>query len=379
MEFGFTPEQEMIRGQAEEFLRQECPGALVREVMVTEHAHHDGLWRKMADMGWMGLIFPEAYDGAELSFVELAVVMEEMGRALVPGPYASTVLLAGLTLLEAGSHEQKMRWLGPLAQGKLRGTLAFTEPSVRWDAAGVSLPARREKGGYYLNGTKLFVPDAGVAELIVCAARTENGSSPEDGISLFVIEGESNGLSITPLKTMDLTRRLCEVSLEQVWVPVENLLGREGQAWPLIARVLDAATIGLCAEMVGGAQRVLDMCVEYSKTRVQFGRPIGSFQAIQHKCADMLLLTESARSAVYAAACAVREKSEDVSVLTSIAKSYASDAYTRVAGEGIQVHGGMGFTWEHDAHLFFKRAKAAEVTYGDASFHRERVARLIGL
>jgi alkylation response protein AidB-like acyl-CoA dehydrogenase len=379
MEFGLTQEQEMIRGQAAEFLKNECPMSFVRELMKSKQGHSEELWGKMSAMGWLGLILPEEYGGSDLSFVELVVVLEEMGRALLPGTYFSSVVLAGLALLEAGSEEQKNRWLVPLAEGKLKATFALTEPDGRWVAASVSARAERSDRGYLINGTKLFVPDAEVADLIICALRTSDSTRPEDGITLFAIDRDTRGLNITPLKTMDETRRLHEVSFEKLLIPANQVIGITDRGWPVIESVIDRATVGLCAEMVGGAQRVLDMCVEFSRSRVQFGRPIGSFQATQHKCADMLLLTESARSAVYAAACAVSEKKNDVGLLASIAKAYTSDAYTRVAGEGIQIHGGMGFTWEHDAHLYFKRAKSDEVTFGDASYHRERVARLIGL
>lgn len=379
MEFGLTQEQEMIRNQAAEFLKNECPTAFVRELIRSKQGHSDELWGKMSAMGWMGLILPEEYGGSGLSFVELVVVLEEMGRALLPGTYFSSVVLAGLVLLEAGSDEQKNQWLVPLSEGKLKATIALNEPDNRWVAAGVSATAERSDRGYLINGTKLFVPDAQVSDLIIFALRTADSVRREDGITLFAIDRDTRGLNITPLQTMDETRRLYEISFEKVLIPANRVIGTTEQGWPVIERVIDRATIGLCAGMVGGAQKVLDMCVEFSKSRVQFGRPIGSFQAIQHKCADMLLLIESARSAVYAAACAASEKTNDLGLIASIAKAYTSDAYTRVAGEGIQIHGGMGFTWEHDAHLYFKRAKSDEVTFGDASYHRERVARLIGL
>jgi alkylation response protein AidB-like acyl-CoA dehydrogenase len=373
MEFGFTQEQEMIRGQAAEFLKNEWPTVAVRELMKSEHGHSDDLWRKMVSMGWMGLIFPEEYGGEGLSFVEQTVVLEEMGRALVPGTYFSTVLLAGLTLLEAASQEQKKKWITPIAEGKLKATLALTERDAAFGPDSITVKAERADGGYVINGTKLFVPDAQAAELLLCVARTG------DGISLFAVDRKSEGLGITPLKTLDQTRRLYEVSFEQVRVSAGSLVGDAGRAWPPVERALNKAVIGLSAEMVGGAARVLDMSVEYAKSRIQFGRPIASFQSIQHRCADMLLVTESARSAVYASACAASEDPASVALLASIAKAYTSEAYTRVAGEAIQIHGGMGFTWEHDAHLYFKRARADEVSFGDASYHRERVARLIGL
>lgn len=379
MEFGFTEEQEMIRSQAAEFLAHECPVALVRELMNSEHGYSDDLWEKVAAMGWLGLVFPEEYGGAGLTFVELTVLLEGMGRALAPGNFFSTVLLAGLTLLEAASEEQKRRWLTPLSEGKLRATLALTEPNGSWEAAGVtSVTAERSDGDYVINGTKLFVPDAQMADLIICAVRT--GSSPlsENNITLFAVDRNSDGLNITRLKTMDQTRGSYEVTFERVRVSADRVLGSVGKAWPVIGRVIDKATIGLCAEMVGGAQRVLEMCIAYAKERVQFGRPIGSFQAIQHKCADMLLVIESARSAAYAAAWAASHDRDDTALLASIAKAYTSDASRFVAGEGIQIHGGMGFTWEHDVHLYFKRAKADEFNFGDANYHRGRVAQLLG-
>jgi alkylation response protein AidB-like acyl-CoA dehydrogenase len=373
MEFGFTQEQEMIRRQAAQFLKNEWPIGSVRDLMKSEHGHSPELWEKMLSMGWMGLVFPEEHGGVGLSFVEQAVVLEEMGRALVPGIYFSTVLLAGLTLLEAASEEQKKRWLRPIVEGRLKATLAITEPGAASGQEFITVKADRADGGYVINGTKLFVPDAHVADLIICAARIGGG------VGLFALDRKSEGLGVTQLKSMDQTRRLYEVSFEQVRAPAGSLIGNTGRAWPGVERALTKAVIGLCAEMVGGAARVLDMSVEYSKSRVQFGRPIGSFQAIQHKCADMLLLTESARSVVYAAACAASSNADNLPLMASIAKAYTSDAYAKVVGEAIQIHGGMGFTWENDVHLYFKRAKADEVSFGDASYHRERVARQIGL
>jgi alkylation response protein AidB-like acyl-CoA dehydrogenase len=376
MEFGFTQEQEMIRRQAEEFLKKECPISLVRELMASEHCFDATFWQKIAAMGWLGLIIPEKYGGAGLSFVEMAIVLEEMGRVLAPSAYFSTAVLAALTLLRAASEQQKSMWLKPLARGDLKATLAVNECGRRYDSPSVSVTAEPAGQDYLLNGIRLFVPDAHMSDLIICAA---NEGDARQGITLFAVDRSSKGLSVSPLQTMDMTRRSYEVTFENVVVPASRMLGDAGGAGPVIQKVLDAATVGLCAEMVGGSQKVLDMCVEYSKSRIQFGRPIGSFQSIQHKCADMLLATESARSAVYAAAWAASADPERVGLAASIAKAYTSDAYSAIAGEGIQIHGGMGFTWEHDAHLYFKRAKADEVRFGDASYHRERIASLIGL
>lgn len=377
MDFGFTPEQEMIREQAAEFLHRECPINVVRGLMEAGRGHDRQLWERMAGLGWTGLIFPEEYGGAGLSFVELAIVLEEMGRALAPGEFFSTVLLGGLTLLEAATEEQKRRWLAPLCSGELKATLALLEEPGLPGPEGITCEAAADADGFILTGRKFYVPDADIADLIVCAARADGRANAADGIVLVAVERASAGLNVTPLRTMDETRRLYEVSFEGVRAPESNLIARA--AWPAIERVIDLAAIGLSAEMVGGARRVLDMSVEYLKTRVQFGRPIGSFQSLQHRCADMLLLTESAKSAVYAAACAASDRSPETGLLASIAKAYTSDAYVWAAGEGIQLHGGMGYTWEHDVHLYFKRAMADEATFGDATHHRARLAGLIGL
>ena len=378
MEFGFTEEQEMIRSQAAEFLKNECPVSKVRELMLSEHAYSPELWEKLAAMGWLGLVFPEQYGGAGLTFVELTVLLEAMGRALVPGSFFSTVVLAGFILLEAGDEDQKNRWLKPLAEGNLKATLALTEPNGSWKADGVaSVIAERGGGEYIINGTKLFVPDAQKADLIICAARTDSSSSPESNITLFAVEPNTEGLKITRLKTMDQTRGLYEVTFKRVRVAADQVLGGVGKAWPVIERVIDKATIGLCAEMVGGAQSVLDMCVHYAKDRVQFGRPIGSFQAIQHKCAEVLLEVESAKSAAHFASWAA-EQDEGLPLAAAMAKSFCDEAYLRASQENLHIHGGVGFTWEAEPHLYFKRAKATETLLGPPAFQRARIAQALG-
>lgn len=380
MDFGFTEEQEMIRSQAAEFLTREYPIAFVRESLDDTYGFNQDLWNKMSALGWVSLVFPKEHGGADLTFVELAILLEQMGRALVPGPFFSTVLLGGLTILEFGTSEQKSKWLTSIADGKLKSTLAHIEPEGDCDAGRpAAVIAKRDVDGYVINGTKLFVPDAHSADLILCTAGFIDSSVPQETTSLFAVDRTSAGLNVVALKTMDQTRRLYEVRFNQVYVPESRVLGELEQASGAIERLLCKATIGRCAEMVGSAQKMLEMCVEYAGHRVQFGRPIGSFQAIQHKCADMLLLIESARSAVYAAACAAAEGSGDTALLASVAKAYTNDACRFVAGETIQIHGGMGFTWEHDAHLYFKRAKADEYSFGDTARHRARVADLIGL
>jgi alkylation response protein AidB-like acyl-CoA dehydrogenase len=305
--------------------------------------------------------------------------MEEMGRAMVPGPYVSTVLLGGAAILQAGSDAQKKEWLPRIAAGEARATLAWMEPSAAPPPAGVSLPARETAGGRFtLSGTKLFVPDAHLADAIVVAARVGGGSG-EEGVTLFLLPRGMPGLEVTLLPTMDQTRKLCEVSLEDVAVGREALIGQVGAGWAALSRVIDRATVALCAEMCGGAQKVLDMTVEYAKIRHAFGRPIGAYQAVKHRAADMLVDVENSKSLTYYAAWAMDEGAPEGPLAVSMAKAYVSDAYRRVAAAGIQLHGGIGFTWEHDLHLYFKRAKGSEFAFGDATYHRERVAELVDL
>ncbi len=367
----------MLRAAARDFLTKEVPSSYVRRMMEAPDAWDEALWRKLAQVGWTGLGIPEAYGGVG-SFLDLVVVLEEAGRALLPGPFLSTMGLAVPALLEAGTETQKETVLGRIASGDARATLAFSEPAGRWDAEGVQLLSAERRGdSWRLDGIKLFVPDAGVADYVVVAARTRPAG--EEGVSLFLVEGRPPGLAVTPLETMDMTRRWYEVRFEGVELPAHSLMGTADQGWPALRRALEWAQAALCAEMIGGAQRVLDMSVDYAKTRHQFGKPIGIYQAVSHKLADMLLETESARSATYYAAWAVDADAPDRSLAASMAKAYVSDAYRKAAGDGIQVHGGIGFTWEHDMHLYFKRAKASEVSLGDATYHRELVAQALDL
>ena len=378
MDFGFNQEQELLRNTARKFFENECNSEFVRARMAEPAGVTDAFWTKLAEQGWTGLVYPEEFGGTGLGFVDLTVLMEEMGRAVMPGPFFST-LLGGLTILEAGSAAQKKEWLTKIAGGEAKAALAFTEPNARWDAAGVTVTARESGGTFTLSGTKLFVLDAHVADIIVVVARTKESKRPEDGLSLFLVPKGARGLSVKLLPTMDQTRKLCEVKLEDVVVGADALLGPRDGGWTPLARVLDRATVALCAEMCGGAQRVLDMTTEYAKIRIAFGKPIGSYQGVKHRAADMLVESENAKSLTYYAAWAVDENVPEAPLAASMAKAYASDAFRRIAGAGIQLHGGIGFTWEHDLHLYFKRAKSSEFTFGDASYHRERVAQLIQL
>ncbi len=376
MNFAFSEEQEELRGSVRRFLEAKSPVAEVRRLMETAEGYDPAVWSQMAnELGLQSLHIPEAYGGSGFSFVELTVVLEEMGRALLCAPFVSTVALAANAILNAGTEDQKGKLLPGLASGEQTATLAFTEPVGKWDASGITMEAVPEGGAYRLEGTKMFVLDGHTAGLIVVAAR-RSGSSGEEGISLFTVDGDAAGLTRTALATMDQTRKQARLDFSGTSA---QLLGEEGSGWTALAKTLDQAAVCLSAEMVGGAQRCLDMSVEYAKVRIQFGRPIGSFQAIKHKCADMLLEVESAKSAAYYAGWAAAEDNDEVPVVASLAKAYCSDAYFHAAAENIQIHGGIGFTWEHDAHLYFKRAKSSEILLGDATYHRELLAQRIGL
>ena len=377
MDIGFTEEQELLRASARRFLENECPSAFVRQRMAEPEAMTEVFWQKLAEQGWFGILYPEEAGGSGLGLVDIAVLMEEMGRAVMPGPFFSTVLLGGAAILEAGSQGQQQEWLPRIAAGAAKVSLAWTEPNARWDATGIMATGREMAAGFALSGIKLFVPDAHLSDALVVAVRTRDGSTMEDGVSLFLVPKDTPGLAVTLLPTIDETRKLCEVRLDNVALTLAALLGDKHGGWPALARVLDRATVALCAEMCGGAQRVLDMTTAYAKIRIAFGKPIGSYQAVKHRAADMLVDVENAKSLTYYAAWAIDEGLTEAPLAVSMAKAYASDAYRKVAGAGIQLHGGIGFTWEHDLQLYFKRAKASEVAFGDATWHRERVARLL--
>jgi alkylation response protein AidB-like acyl-CoA dehydrogenase len=356
MQFGLSANQEILKDSARKFFAGESPIAEVRRLMETDAAYDPTLWSKLADQGYTGIIFPEEYGGVGLGKVELILLMEEAGRALLPGPFFSTVALAGAVVEAIATPDQKRKYLAPICQGKVLSTVAVLENSASWELSDVRMTAANG----LLSGEKLFVPDAAVAGTIIVAAR--NG--------VFLVDAKAAGVTISPMSGMDLTRKLYSVHFHNT--PAEKL----GEMSAL-SRALDVATAALAAEMVGGMQRTLDITLEYAKTRKQFGKPIGTFQAVQHQCADMYLETESARSAAYYAAWALEENAPDAATAVSVAKMYASDAARRVGNRGIQIHGGMGFTWENDLHLFYRRAKASETAFGDATFHRERIARLV--
>ena len=374
MDLGLTEAQQMLRNSAREFLEAECPEAFVRAMEEDERGYTPESWRKIAENGWLGLIFPEEYGGAGLDFLDLCVLLEETGRAMLPGPFFSTVVLGGMTILDAGSDDQKRRYLPGIVEGQVIATLALTEPSVRWDAAGVRTTAEPDGDGFVINGTKLFVPNAHVSDYLVVVART--GDSDED-VSLFILPANTPGMSQTLLKTIASDRQ-SEVTFEGAHVPRSALLGELNGGWPTIARVIQWGAVGKCAEMVGNGQKVLDMTVDFVKQRIQFGRPIGSFQAIQHHCANMATDVEGSRYITSQAAWRLSDGLPADSEV-AMAKAWVSDAVRRVCATGHQCHGAIGFTKEHSMQLYSRRAKAAELAFGDSREHLEGVAEAIGL
>jgi alkylation response protein AidB-like acyl-CoA dehydrogenase len=370
MDFGLSDDQEALQRAAREFLVRECPPALVRETAKTADGVPRALYAKMAELGWMGLVAPETDGGLGLGTLELALVCEELGRAAAPGPFLGTQLVIA-ALLRAGSKAQRRRWLPALLAGERFGALAYLEESDRHDADGIALAARRTRDGWQLDGTKLFVVGLPGADVLVVAAR-----SGRHGISLFLVETASSGVRVRPAETIDVTRRVGEVRLRDVVLERDALLGKEGAAWPVLARLLDLGAIEIAADSLGGAERTLEMAVEYSKVRQQFGRPIGSFQALKHMAAEMVADVEPARSLVWFAAYAFDERPREAARAAAIAKARLGDVSSRTVNRSVQMHGGIGFTWEHDLQLWFKRAAWNEIAFGDPTFHRERLAGL---
>lgn len=374
MDLGLNETQQMLKNSAREFLQAECPDTYVRAMEEDERGYTPEMWQKIAEQGWLGLIFPEQYGGVGLSFLDLSVLLEETGRALLPGPLFSTIVMGGMAIMDAGSEAQKQELLPQIGEGQLIVTLALTEPSARWDAAGVETTATQSGDGWTLNGTKLFVPNAHVADTYVVAARTGAG---ERDITLFIVPSDAAGVSQTLLKTIASDRQ-SEIVLDNVSLPASAALGEVNKGWDTIEKALAWGAIGKCAEMVGGAEQVLEMTVEYAKQRTQFGRPIGSFQAIQHHCANMATDVEGSRYITYQAAWLLSE-GEAASQEVAMAKAWVSDAYRRICALGHQCHGAIGFTKEHNMQLYSRRAKAAELAFGDTDYHLETVADGIGL
>jgi alkylation response protein AidB-like acyl-CoA dehydrogenase len=377
---GLSEEQQALREQARDFLAHHSGSEQVRRAMESEPGYDAEVWKRIgAELGWTALCVPEAYGGVGLTAVELSLLMEPMGEHLLCAPFFSTVCMAAQALVVGGSEAQKQEHLPGIAEGRTVAALAYAEPDRLEPAAMQASFRAAAGGGATLQGVKRYAVDGCAADLLVVAARRE-GSQGDDGIELFLVPGDAAGVTRRALPTMDMTRRLAEIRLDGVRVPAVARLGEsEGHGAAVLVEALDRAAIALAAEQVGGAQRCLDLSVAYAKERVQFGRPIGSFQAIKHTCADMMLLVESARSAAYHAAEVAAAGGEGLGAAASLAKAWCGDAYFRCAGDAIQIHGGVGFTWEYDPHLYFKRARSSQSLLGDSSFHRERVARELGL
>ena len=372
MDFTIANEQQMLRTSAREFLAVECPRSLVREMETDDTGHSPKLWQKMADLGWLGLSFPEQYGGAGLSFQDMATLLEEMGRSLLPGPFFSTAILCGQAVLEAGTDDQKANFLTKIASGKLIMALALTEPTGQYRASGISVKAKLSGSNYVISGTKMFVSDGQVADYFIVVSRTTQCTNPWEGISLLLVDAHSPGITVNPLRVMGIDKQ-AEVIFQDVQVPSDHLLGPANVGWPLVEKLLAWGAAGKCAESVGGAQAALDLTVEYVKTRQAFGQPIGSFQAIQHHCANMLADVDTSRYLTYQAAWLVAQGKLNAPEISK-AKAWISNAYSRVTTLAHQCHGAIGFTKEMDIHLYHKKAKVNEVLFGDTAFHWERIA-----
>ena len=369
-----SEEQEILRKSAHDFLTEKCPKSLVREMEKDEKGYSPELWKEIAALGWTGLVFPEKYGGGGMDFVSLAVLLEEMGRACFPGPFLYTVVLGGLPILDLGTEEQKQAYLPDIISGKTIFTMALTEPVGGYTAASIKVKATASNGDYVINGTKLFVPDASNADYMLCVARTDDRS--EEGITVFIVDAKSPGIKITVLDTV-AKDKLCEVVFNNVKVPAKNILGKLNQGWGEVQKIIERAAVAKCCEMLGGMQAVLDMTVPYVKERIQFDVPVGVFQAIQHHCVYMLIEVEGARASTYEAAWRI-STGRPYSLEAAVTKAWVSDGYHKVVALGTQSHGGVSIMEDHDLPLYFRRAKAAELMFGDARFHRKTVARELG-
>ncbi|HVV77215.1 MAG TPA: acyl-CoA dehydrogenase family protein [Mycobacteriales bacterium] len=371
MNFAFSDEQEELRRTVRRFLDERSPESEVRRLMDTDEGFDRDVWAQLSSqLSLPGLAVPEEYDGAGFGYVELAVVFEEMGRALFCGPYFATVALAASTLLAVDDVTARKDLLPGIARGETIATLAITESDGAWRDASIATTADAAGDGWRLSGTKDFVVDGHIADLLLVVARSAAG------LSLYAVDASAAGVERELLHTLDETRKLARVRLTDT---PARLIGIDGEAWPVLERVLDLASVALALESVGGAQRCLDMAVEYAKVRVQFGRPIGSFQAVKHRCADMLVDVEGAKSAAYYAAWCAAERNDELPISASLAKAFCTEIYAKAAADNIQVHGGIGFTWEHPAHLYLKRAKSSELLLGDPATHRDRLGAHLGI
>ena len=379
MNFEWNTEQKMLQKSVRDFFRKELPSDTMRELLAGETGHSEKMWRKMAALGWTGLMLPEAYGGSEYGFAELTLLMEEMGRFLYSGPFFATVVLGGLSVLSHGTTDQKEELLPPVVAGKKRLTLAFLEPGTGGvDAAGLRMPAEKRGGDYILNGTKLFVPDAHLADHILCAARTGKETDPEQGISVFIVDAQASGVVITPMETIG-GRKQSEVAFNDVAVPGSRILGKADDGWPVVAAAVRRAALARSAEMIGGARAVLDQAVEHARTRVQFRRPIGSFQSIQHHITNMWISVINARLLCWKAASQLDAGSPAAARTVAMAKMKAGEALRFVSAKGHQILGAVGFSEEYDMHFYYRRAISDDLAYGDRPAQQEAIAGTLGL
>ena len=374
MNLDFTEDEELIRNISRDFLQKELPKDLVRELEDDPKGYSPEVWQKMAELGWMGLIIPEKYGGIDGTFMQLVILLEEMGRACMSGPFFSTIICTA-AILDAGSEDQKQTFLPQIAEGKTILALALTEPVPRFDAAGIKLSAKADGDEYTINGTKLFVTDAQAADTLLCVARTSSSENPEEGITVFLVDAQSPGIQINPLVTMSYEHQN-EVVFKDVRVPKSNILGEADKGWPVVYRLLQKAIVAKCAEMNGGSDWVVAESVAYAKERVQYGKPIGSYQAIQHYLADMWTDAGLGRRMTYYAAWKI-DQGMPLDMEVSMLKAFVSDAYNHCTRMGIQIHGALGTTRDHDMGLYYQRARQAWPLFGDPDFHREKVARLM--
>ncbi len=377
MDLDFTQEQDMLRNSARDFLTTECDKKKVREIEESAEGYSAEIWRKMAELGWQGLMIPEEYDGMGMGLMDLLVIFEEIGRNILPSPFLATVALGVPPIVEAGTEEMKKDFLPRVASGEVILTLALTEPSAGYSPDCIKLKAEAKGDNFVLNGIKLFVEFASAADYMVVAARTRSGADPTEGITLFLVDSKSPGIKIEPFATTGMDRQ-CEVAFDNVSVPKSSVIGEVDKGWHIIEKTLKIATVAKMAEMSGGMQAILDMSVAYAKERVQYGRPIGSYQAIQHMLADMFIRSFTSKNILYEAAWMAAE-GIDCDAKVSTAKAWCNEAYKKVAEDGVQVHGAIGTTRDHDMGLYYRRAMAAFPTYGDTEDHREVVAISLGL
>ena len=377
MDFELKEEQKILQKTARDFLKKECPKELVRRLNDSDEAHSPELWAKMAELGWMGLHLPEEYGGTDWSFLNMAVLLEEMGYNLCPEPFISTTLLGSMPILRAGTEEQKKAILPGVTRGELILTLALTEADGGYEPSALHVRAARAGDRWVINGVKLFVPDALAADRILCAARTGEASHPEAGLTLFLVNRDHPGVNVTPLRTVSKEKQY-EVAFDNVQLDAGSVIGPVDRAWPVVKAALDRAAVARCADTVGAMRATLDMTIAYAKERVQFGRPIGSYQSIQHYLADMWVELLGTRNLVLQAAWKL-STDEPADREVSMAKVRAGEMGRKATTVGHRIFGAIGFTMEHDLHLYHRRTLAADLAFGDSDFHHEQVARSLGL